>query len=105
MPQAARVDDQHKCPCPQPKAHKGGPIIAEASPTVETNSKESARATDMLMCTPVGLKNFIVTGSKTVEMNGKMAARKTDKTMHPGPGEITQGSNNVEIGGGRAGAT
>ena len=103
MPEAARVDDKHKCPCPTPQAHVGGPIIKAASPTVETNTKEAARATDQLMCTPVGLKNFIVTGSQTVEINGKLAARKTDFTMHPGRGKIVEGSANVIIGGPRAG--
>lgn len=105
MPDAARVDDQHDCPCPTPQLHKGGPIIVPASANVDTNTKQAARATDMLDCTPVALKNFIVTGSATVEINGKLAARKDDKTMHPGPGHITQGSPNVEIGGGTAGAT
>jgi len=105
MPEAARVDDKHKCPCPTPQAHVGGPIITACSPNVETNTKESARATDQLFCTPVGLKNFIVTGSKSVEINGKLAARKTDFTMHPGPGKIVEGSANVIIGGPRAGAT
>lgn len=105
MPDAARVDDEHACPCPTPQAHVGGPIDSPASNDVETNSKGAARATDTLTCEPVSLKNFIVTGSPTVEINGKMAARKTDFTMHPGPGTITQGSPNVEIGGGVAGAT
>lgn len=105
MPEAARVDDPHKCPCPTPKAHVGGPIIKEASPNTETNAKQAARATDQLMCTPVGLKNFIVTGSKTVTINGKLAARKSDFTMHAGPGKITGGSPNVIIGGARAGVT
>lgn len=105
MPDAARVDDDHACPCPTPQAHVGGPIDSPASTNVETNSKGAARATDTLTCTPVNLKNFIVTGSPTVEINGKMAARKTDFTMHPGPGTITVGSPNVEIGGGVAGAT
>ncbi len=105
MPDAARVSDKHACPCPTPQAHVGGPIDNPASTNVETNSKGAARATDKLTCTPVALKNFIVTGSTTVEINGKMAARKTDKTMHPGPGTIVEGSSNVEIGGAAGGAT
>ncbi|MFO0587856.1 MAG: PAAR domain-containing protein [Polyangiaceae bacterium] len=105
MPDAARVDDKHACPCPTPQAHVGGPIDNPASTNVETNSKGAARATDKLTCTPVNLKNFIVTGSTTVEINGKLAARKTDKTMHPGPGTIVEGSTNVEIGGATGGAT
>src|SRR5688572_9559313 len=105
MPDTARVADKHACPCPTPQAHVGGPIDSPASTNVETNTKGAARATDLLTCEPVKIKNFIVTGSPTVEINGKMAARKTDKTMHPGPGEITEGSPNVEIGGGVAGAT
>lgn len=105
MPDAARVDDDHDCPCPTPQLHVGGPIDSPASTNVETNTLGAARATDTLTCEPVSLKNFIVTGSPTVEINGKMAARKTDFTMHVGPGTITEGSPNVEIGGGVAGAT
>lgn len=105
MPDAARVDDNHVCPCPTPQAHVGGPIDAPASTNVETNALGAARATDKLTCTPVSLKNYIVTGSTTVEINGKMAARKTDFTMHPGPGAIDEGSPNVEIGGATGGAT
>lgn len=105
MPDAARVADKHDCPCPTPQAHVGGPIDAPASTNVETNSKGAARATDTLTCTPVALKNFIVTGSTTVEINGKLAARKTDFTMHPGPGVISEGSPNVEIGGATGGVT
>jgi uncharacterized Zn-binding protein involved in type VI secretion len=105
MPDAARVSDKHACPCPTPQAHVGGPIDAPASTNVETNARGAARATDKLTCTPVNLKNFIVTGSTTVEINGKLAARKTDKTMHPGPGTIIEGSGNVEIGGATGGVT
>lgn len=105
MPEAARVTDNHVCPCPTPTAHVGGPIDAPASANVETNSLGAARATDLLTCTGVPAKNFIVTGSTTVEINGKLAARKTDKTMHPGPGDIVAGSSNVEIGGATGGAT
>lgn len=106
MPEpAARVGDNHNCPCPTPQAHVGGPVDPPASANVDTNSKGAARATDKLTCTGVAVKNFIVTGSLTVEINSKMAARKADKTMHPGPGEITVGSDNVLIGGGTGGAT
>lgn len=105
MPEAARVDDKHACPCPAPQAHVGGPIDPPASPTVETNSRHAARATDTLTCTAVSLKNFIVTGASTVLIDGKMAARKTDFTLHPGPGKIVEGSADVEIGGPRGGAT
>lgn len=105
MPDAARVGDKHTCTNPNPAAHVGGPVAAPCSPNVETNSLAQGRATDLLDCTPVNLKNFIVTGSSTVEINGKLAARKTDKTMHPPPGEIVEGSPNVEIGGGAAGVT
>ena len=105
MPDAARVTDNHTCPCPTPAPHVGGPVDAPASANVETNTLGAARATDKLTCTGVPAKNFIVTGSTTVEINGKMAARKTDFTMHPGPGTIVQGSGNVEIGGATGGAT
>lgn len=105
MPDAARVDDKHACPCPTPQPHVGGPIDSPASPDVETNSKGAARATDTATCEPVKLKNFIVTGSLTVEINGKMAARLSDRTMHAPPGAIVEGSSNVEIGGGTGGAT
>lgn len=105
MPEAARVNDKHACPCPAPVAHVGGPIDPPCATNVETNLLGAARATDKATCTGVPAKNFIVTGSMTVEINGKMAARKTDFTMHPGPGVIIEGSGNVEIGGPRGGAT
>jgi uncharacterized Zn-binding protein involved in type VI secretion len=77
--------------------------------TVETNRRHQARAGDKLICkgVPVGSDardDFIVTGSSTVTVFSQLAARKTDRTLH-GPGEITVGSSNVEIGGKRAGAT
>jgi uncharacterized Zn-binding protein involved in type VI secretion len=102
MSEAARKGDKHQCPCPTPMAHTGGALFF-ASSNVETNGLSAARVTDMLMCDAVGLANFVVTGSPSVEINGMMAARKADFTMHPGPGMISEGSSNVEIGGGTAG--
>lgn len=105
MPPAARVADKHLCPCPSPAPHVGGPIDSPASPTVHTNNRGQARGGDPLTCVGASVKNFIVTGSATVEINGKLAARLTDRTMHPPPGVIFEGSNDVEIGGPTKGVT
>ena len=109
MPEAARVGHEHTCPSTDPQPHRGGPVVTPASKNVETNRKEQARAGDRLTCrgapaTPLSRnQDFIVTGSGSVEVNGKPAARKSDKTMHA-QGEITVGSDNVEIGGPTVGA-
>lgn len=107
MPPAARVNDYHVCNLvdPGPVAHMGGAIKPPASPNVDTNRLAAARTTDQLQCMGSPAPDFIVTGSTTVLINGQMAARQTDKTMHPPPGNIAQGSPDVEIGGPTGGAT
>lgn len=104
---AARVGDNHTCPCVTPGTppvpHVGGPVIPPCSTNVQTNNQPQARGTDKLTC--VGPPNFIVTGSATVLVNNLPAARQTSKTMHPPPGSIVVGSPNVLVGGPDIGVT
>lgn len=93
---AARLNDKHVCP-----KHGGGGPISSASPNVTVNGVRFARATDKCSCS--GPTDYIVTGSGTVRVNGKPAARIKSKTMHHG--QVTQGSNNVLVGGPDAGCT
>lgn len=92
---AARLTDQHLC-----IKHGGGGPINSASPNVYVNSLKFARVSDTAQC--IG-NDYIVTGSATVRVNGKPAARVKSKTMHPG--YVSQGSNNVLVGGPDAGGT
>ncbi|APR81648.1 putative carboxypeptidase [Minicystis rosea] len=80
----------------------GGPIN-EGSPNVDTNGQPQARVTDRTRCTGAGVNDLILMGSATVEINGLPAARKTDQTTHGG--QISEGSDNVEIGGASVRAT
>lgn len=102
MPDAARVEHQHTCPKTTPRAHTGGPIN-EGSPNVEINGKPAARVTDRTRCTGVNKNDLIKKGSATVDINFLPAARKTDETQHGG--QISEGSDNVEIGGASVRAT
>jgi uncharacterized Zn-binding protein involved in type VI secretion len=72
---------------------------------VRSNGQGQARATDRLTCAGSPAPNFIVTGAAEVLVDGLPAARVTDKTMHPPPGLILRGSDDIEIGGPAAGAT
>lgn len=102
MPDAARLDHQHTCPQTAPRRHTGGPIT-EGSDNVDTNGQRAARVTDRTRCTGVPINDLIKFGSATVEINGLPAARKTDRTQHNG--QISEGSDNVEIGGASVRAT
>ena len=94
MKPAARVTDQHTCPSTQGCIHTGGPIIPEASPTIEITGQPAARLGDRLRCACA--IDAIRQGSDSVEFNGRPAARVDDRCVE---GVITTGEPTVLIGG------
>ena len=99
MPEAARLNDFHKCnmsdPGVPPIPHVGGPILSPGIPTVLIGGSPASVVGDMCLC--VGPPDTIAAGSATVMIGGKPAARKGDKTEHGG--EIMMGCPVVMIGG------
>ncbi len=93
---AARKGDYQKCPKYENKVipHVGGSITS-GSDNVTINGQPAARLNEAAKCDPASCQ--ITSGSASVFINGQPAARVKDPTDHGG--EITQGSNNVFIGG------
>lgn len=107
MPPAARVGDKSKafvdvhgapcCPHPGPT----GPAIV-GSPTVTINQQAAVRMNDTGVHAACCNANTwkAMKGSATVFINGLPAMRKNDLTLHcGGPGQVTDGSPDVSIGG------
>jgi uncharacterized Zn-binding protein involved in type VI secretion len=91
MSNAARLGDNHTCPCP---AHVGGPVLPACSANVTVGSKPAARMGDMLTCVPA--PDVIQRGEPTVTINSQQAARLGDPTVHGGI--IVEGCPTVIIG-------
>lgn len=96
MPPAARINDMHVCPMPNPigSPHVGGPILPAGEPTVLIGGMPAARAGDIATC--AGPPDSIVMGSSTVLIGGMPAARLGDSTAHGGT--IVAGEPTVLIG-------
>jgi len=90
---AARLSDDHKCPCLLPIPHVGGPIEGPCAPTVLIWGLPAARVTDFAKCR--GPQDKIVAGAPTVLIWGLPAARRGDPTAHGGA--ITSGCPTVLI--------
>ncbi|WP_346857591.1 PAAR domain-containing protein [uncultured Draconibacterium sp.] len=97
MPLAARINDMHTCPMPNPNGtpHVGGVLIGPGSPTVNIGGLPAAVLGDMAVCS--GPPDTIIQGSSTVFLGGKPAARMGDATAHGGV--IVAGCATVNIGG------
>ncbi|MAZ28359.1 MAG: type VI secretion protein [Cytophagaceae bacterium] len=96
MPAAARINDMHVCPMPNPNGspHVGGPILPPGEATVLIGGMPAARVGDMAVCT--GPPDSIAMGSSTVFIGGMPAARMGDSTAHGGT--IVVGEFTVLIG-------
>jgi uncharacterized Zn-binding protein involved in type VI secretion len=106
MPAACRVSDlanvkvdTHGCPgCPHPGT---GPALS-GSANVNINNLPAFRQGDPGLHTACCGPNTWTAqkGSGTVNINGKAAMRQNDMTKHcGGVGQMTKGSDNVNIGG------
>lgn len=93
--------DSHGCPvCSHPAS---GPAIS-GSPDVRVNRRPALRVDDRgVHAACCGTNRWTATeGSGTVFINGRAAHRIGDATKHcGGNGKLTEGSDNVDVGGGR----
>ncbi|MDX2089970.1 MAG: PAAR domain-containing protein [Kofleriaceae bacterium] len=106
MPPQGRIGDKAQVPvdahgCPGCPHSCTGPGV-QGSPDVMTNSKPSLRQGDPgIHAACCGPNTWTAAkGSGTVFINNKPAHRQGDQTTHcGGSGMLTEGSNNVMVGG------